>query len=617
MMTAPPTIRREHLENPARPAAASSDASRSRRVGIDRYDALAIVTVVSFLLVYIATAATVESYGSDTSTYFGLAESLRHDHRYWFDFQPHTVYPPGYPLLLAGLMSLVGDNFGALVKLSVPIYFVGLLGVYWLIKTLRGPRTAFIVVLLSAVSSDAYYWTTVGLHSDVSYLTVSILALCFAEFGERATRGWHRAAAVLLLGISAAYLLMLRSIGLSVALAIAAWMFYRVARSLVRRRDAQHAWRRAARWLPALLFPIAVQLAWSSWTKRQAALTSADDYMQTYTTQILKADPHQVDSPQISLTELPARAVKMLGIRTANALRMVLNAPPIYLSWYSPILIPFLVLVGWGFAVAWQRGPTLLEFYMLTYGGVLVIHPFDEGTRFLLVIQPFIVMYAIDGLSGLRSLIARIATERHDASLRWLGGPAFGAAQTLLLLAIMGLGIYKIAGFVAVNRHPDPTTFHHAATVDASHWIAANTKSGDVIMNEEHAILHRLTGRKTLRFPLTTDPTLITKRIVEGGVDFVVVMNQKPFEYFNPSAFRRFETVKSLAPDLFVPVHVFAAGTIYRVRKRGEKSNAARAPSLPSASRDARSTPRPRTGVAPSADAVERAVAVAPDLLPR
>jgi hypothetical protein len=45
--------------------------------------------------------------------------------------------------------------------------------------------------------------------------------------------------------------------------------------------------------------------------------------------------------------------------------------------------------------------------------------------------------------------------------------------------------------------------------------------------------------------------------------------------------------------------------------------NAARGPSLPSAPRDIRSTPRARTPVAPSADAVERAVAVAPDLLPR
>jgi hypothetical protein len=571
MITAPPALRREHLESPA-PPAAYTGASQSRRLHVDRYDALAIVTVVSFLLVYIATAATVESYGSDTSTYFGLAESLRRDHRYWFDFQPHTVYPPGYPLLLVGLMALVGDDFGALVKLSVPIYFVGLLGAYWLIKTLRGPRTAFVVVLLSAVSSDAYFWTTVGLHSDISYLTVTILALCFAEMGERATVGWHRTAAALLVGVSAAYLVMLRSIGVTFVLAIAAWMIYPVALSLVKRRGVHQGVRRAARWLPALLLPIVVQFAWSSWTKRQAGFTRADDFMQTYATQLLIADPHQLDSPQISPAELPVRAVKMLGVRTANAFRMVINAPPIYLSWYSPLLLPILVLVGWGFASGWRRGPTLLDFYMVTYCALLIVYPFDEGTRYLIAILPFIVMYAIDGLSGLRTLIARIATKRDAPRLKWLSGPAFSAGQAVLVVAIVALGFYKIADYAAINRHPVPSTFHHAATADISRWIAANTQSSDVIMNEEHSILHRLTGRKTLRFPLTTDPTVITKRIVDGGVDFVVVMNEVQFEYFNPSAFRRFEAVKRLAPDLFVPVLVFQKGTVYRVRKHAEES---------------------------------------------
>src|SRR2546430_13405757 len=64
------------------------------------YGALTALAVGALSLLYLFTAAKVESFGSDTSTNFGLAEDLRHQHAYWFDFQPHTVYPPGYPLLL-------------------------------------------------------------------------------------------------------------------------------------------------------------------------------------------------------------------------------------------------------------------------------------------------------------------------------------------------------------------------------------------------------------------------------------------------------------------------------------------------------------------------------------
>src|SRR5436305_1006961 len=108
---------------------ASDDPSLKRRT-IGRhpfaYDASMFIVLAGVAIVYLFSAAKVESFGSDTTLYLELAKSLRHEHRYWFNAGPHTMYPPGFPILLAGFMSLVGETFRPLVRLTILFDLAGL-----------------------------------------------------------------------------------------------------------------------------------------------------------------------------------------------------------------------------------------------------------------------------------------------------------------------------------------------------------------------------------------------------------------------------------------------------------------------------------------------------------
>ena len=84
-------------------------------------------------------------------------------------------------------------------------------------------------------------------------------------------------------------------------------------------------------------------------------------------------------------------------------------------------------------------------------------------------------------------------------------------------------------------------------------------------MDEQDAVLHRLTGRRTLHFPLTTNARTLRQAIVENRVRFVVVPVEKQYVYYSPSPARRFEDVKRLDPTRFKAAHVFDQGTIYEV----------------------------------------------------
>jgi hypothetical protein len=325
------------------------------------------------------------------------------------------------------------------------------------------------------------------------------------------------------------------------------------------------------------------------------------DYMDSYEGHTLKVDPHQIDSPNVSLKTLPSRTLALLADRMVTATRMVSNAHGASFRWSNPVVVLFFltVIAGWGTSVI--HTGRLVDWYVLTYTAQLLFYPFGEGIRYLFPLHPFLIVYAIDGLD-----LARVRL-RSSAAARWLGGVAalclVSAAyvalaavfqrdvskNTLFSIAVWAalagaswfasthdgqfsrrrdvvfgtltialFGLIVVAGLGQVFRqaqrqlHPDPSAFTNALTFQISSWVAQNTKPGDVIMNDEPAILHRLTRRRTRRFPLTTDPEAVREQIAAEDVQFLVVLNEQEYEYFNPSTMRRFEEVRRRYPRLFV-----------------------------------------------------------------
>ena len=359
-------------------------------------DLLALIFLVILSSIFAYTGATTENYGSDTSTYFELAKSIKNEHRYWFNFEPHTVYPPGFPLLLAGLMNLVGESFAELVKFAVAIGFLGIIGIYLLVRMQRGPPTAFAVATLVSTSFVYYFWATVGLHSDVPYFTASIYAILFFEIGSRTERRWISVLSSLLAALLISYLVLLRSIGITFVFGIILWIINPL--RIASKNTGASSFERIRKWFPTVLLPIVVFLAWSSWCNQNRTPVQGGDYMDSYTDQILKEDPHQIDSPKITLWKIPARIVAMGVVRTTNAMKTLFNSPSRSLGWNNPVFLLFLVVVFTGFCVSLLEGGNVSDWYVFSYIGMLLLYPFDEGTRYIFPIQPFLYVYGIIGM---------------------------------------------------------------------------------------------------------------------------------------------------------------------------------------------------------------------------
>lgn len=517
-----------------------------------------------FLLVaaaaYVYSAARVESYGSDTSMYFGLAQSLVHGEGYRFNFVPHTVYPPGFPLFLAGLMAVVGESFATLMRVNVPVLFVGLACIYGLIRSERGTGTSLAVLVLCGTSFRAFFLTTAGLHSDILYFTVAALALWSVDYVERARPGPLRTAILVLGTASVAYLPLVRSIGVTLLAGLCLWMLVPV---LLRRDTGPSDVRgRLRRWTPAAVATLVVLGAWMGWSAQQEAY-EGDGHMASYTQQLLKADPHELDSPTLSPLRLPGRAVELLALRVQRSTAMLLNQPYRSFSWGNPAALLFLLgvagTVGVGLVRSMMIRATLSDCYVLAYGGLLLLWPFDEGQRFLFPILPFLLLYAVEGVDW----IGAVVTTR--GPLRPWGPRLLAAGKGALFMAVVVMGILPSIEFARRTRGSTPAMTSNAPTLAVMQWVEQNTEPDDVIMADEFAIMHRLTGRRTYRFPLLTDPARIEAIIARTSADYIVVLREDGPAYFRPGTESRFESVRMRAPERFRLVHDYGEGMVYEV----------------------------------------------------
>ena len=226
------------------------------------------------------------------------------------------------------------------------------------------------------------------------------------------------------------------------------------------------------------------------------------------------------------------------------------------------------VVVVLGFATSVLREGNLCDFYVLAYSGVLALYPYDEGTRYLLPIHPFLILYLIDGFGVVARAVKSAAASAEAPLITRAASLLPGVGMAALLATIVAAGLFEVAALAAVNLQPDPRTFTNATTVKVSRWIIQNTDKNDVIMDDQAAIMYRLTGRKTFRFPLSTDVNFLRERVLASGVRFIVVLNERQYEYYRPSTMRRFEQLRSVDPRMFTPIYVFEQGIIYRVTLR-------------------------------------------------
>ena len=534
--------------------------------------------------IYAVFAMRLLDLGRDPAAYLGLAQSIAAGDGYVFNGRPHTQYPPGYPAILAGAVAIFGDEFAALSRFTAVFFAAGVFLVAIYARLRDGDKTWPLPAVMLLFSAPYFALATGGLKSEGPYIVASMALLAFMEWNARHTA---RIAGTVVAGVLLAATVAIRSAGMALVLAMA----ITAAGNFIRSRMGGGP-RRASWMVPAgaVLLSLPYLAAWSRWSETQRRVLFQGEFFDAYAAQFRMRDPHLPDLGEATTLDILLRLPKGIVVHAAHAAEVFTNVSWIEPLWHStPVLLLIVVTVAGVFRELRRDNP-LMGWYVLLYVGMFAVWPFDEGPRFIIPVIPLLAMLAI---AGARDILRGAAAGERVARGIILAVPALGVVGSIFhALRFGGLSTQGLLSFVlwagsfllawrwthstgwtvprrvrtaavvagaslfvlmGVRRHlviaetrRNPGPYDRYASVRlAADWIRQNTPPDALLMAATDAGLHLATGRATMPFPVSRDPSRLRGAFERLRPDYLLVEDRKPFEYFSPTQGERLGIIRA------------------------------------------------------------------------
>ncbi len=349
----------------------------------------------------------------DAAAYVGLGRALASGDGYTLEGPSgslHGKYPPGLPLVIAGLTRVAGPEAYDLFHLAlVALLVAALVIVHGLARRLGlGPAPALVVALCTGLSQTFFDLSVVYIRTEVPFLALSMGALRLllgptlpseGEGPRPLSLGRFLSSAALLLGA-----VLIRTAGVALAI-VPAWRL--VARGSTLRVRGQSAVLVAVAIVPVL--------AWQPVTGWVTGTPSAEGERTSYAAEFLASEPRdltkvvQIDNPRLDGRGLVRRVtgnVEVLARACATLLTNVDRA-----AHRLPVGALLLLLVAAGSLSMLTRGsgPREAGLYLLAACGLYLVWPFNQQERFYAPLLPLMLIAAGSGVVHAWRTAARAA----------------------------------------------------------------------------------------------------------------------------------------------------------------------------------------------------------------
>jgi len=359
----------------------------------------------------------------DAAAYLTLARSVASGAGYLIDGLPHAKYPPGLPLLLAGLVQIGGPEAYGL--------FQGALAAAWMASVLASHRLArhlgvaalpaFCLAAGVGLSQTLFELSVRYLRSEALFLALSLAALLSLWSALGPGGRWRHVALAACLLVAC---IAVRLAGISL-LAVPAW-------ALLQPLAAGR--RRAAGLL--LGVGLAALAAWMAWGAHvRSEHPGAPDYSQEFLaaaprdmTKVVQVDVPPLDAPALGRRVLGnvsvmarAHAVLLTNVDKAGA------RPPVGYALLGLMLLGAATLARGAAGV--PPGVLALRRSALAYLAatlaLYLVWPFDQQERFYVPLLPLLLLAAGAGVGWAAQRAGRLSATRHGrVLLLWLGAAA-------------------------------------------------------------------------------------------------------------------------------------------------------------------------------------------------
>lgn len=588
---------------------------------ITRVDILAYCLIGILAFFHFFANLRIEDYSSDSSLYIGLSRSILEKCAYEFNFESHTHFPPGFPLILAGLSWVFGNHYVVFIRALAVIGMLALLASYHLLC--RTENKAFALVACLIVGTSGYYFQAVTqvVGSDVPYFFASTLALLLAMKLSVAQNRLERVVVLFGLLICLILSVLIRTVGVSLLVGMGAWL---VLKLVFRRNDALYCLKT---FVPVLMSGALVLTVWIMWSQHaKSEIENRGGRARTYIDNFWAKDPHQPELGRATVSDLLFRVGDNLVIHAAHIAEMLTRVPWVQKLWYSPFVLSVLVLIslGWARSLGAGNREGFAPWYFSAYVFVYLCWPFDEGSRFMLPAVILALLYFWRGTRFFKSALMR----RPKAFLRWgslvcgclaiyatievflspspsglqpkliaffwfmatlataVGSGAFNnlalratsslqcwfagilarSISPICAAALIVLGLATQLVMAVDNVNATPETYVHYPSTQAATWISRHVSPHDVVMAQQISLIHRITGRRVVSFPISSNPHRIMDEIRKKQVKFLVVNTSSQMTYYRPTEAERINLLQDSYSAALELVHRERSLQIFKIR---------------------------------------------------
>jgi len=336
--------------------------------------------ILILVVVYFLQVATPLRLHPDTVILLSVAETAEQGGGYLYHEQP-TVFPPGYPALMAFLIRVNLAHIWVIVSINVVFVVIGLLAVrYIFVSTGESESSVLGVCILSLLSFVFIKYSAIPL-TDTFFFGVSMGCLALMKKAVSSPLDWRRLIAIVVLVIAS---VCIRRIGVALIPALLYTVIFPSNRGLYLRLSVGS---KATILLVAASFGAAIV-----WVVR-----TTSTFMDF--SSILRAHT-AMDS-----------ALGILIFRLKELGEIAVNVPYVALPWMVQDSIPLIGILAFALVfagVAWRKERGVIETYFISYVALILVWPFYDP-RFWLPVIPFLIAYS--GLALKRLARAELATQ--------------------------------------------------------------------------------------------------------------------------------------------------------------------------------------------------------------
>ncbi|MCC8173744.1 MAG: hypothetical protein LIO65_04980 [Odoribacter sp.] len=382
------------------------------------YILLAVISIV-FLINYNRVFDIKPDMNGDNIYYYSLGKAFSEGKGFTnimgFTETPHTHFPPGYPVFVGGVMKVFSDNIKTIKVANGVLLFLLLIKLIFLLKnlcdTINSPSFA---CLLCAMHGEILRYATIMM-SEMLFLFFSIIAIyCILKLDEKklfTRQGWIYTLLLVVLLFSMNYIYFIRTMGLSLILALLFYSAIVFAKKLIKflkeRKEGETAEFMAIAKKSVLNYGIVLlllvfsfgvtKMAWDA-RNRNVGKTQSDyvgDFKKKPNGEVMSTTADWMDRIGNNFTTYITRWIPSAIFYNSPDY----NTKPTTSEWFKGLLIIAIMIFG---LVKLREGALLIFLYLSATMAVLLAWPEQYGgMRYFLCIIPFFIFLFLNGLKEL------------------------------------------------------------------------------------------------------------------------------------------------------------------------------------------------------------------------